>query len=94
MTKEIDIKNRACYYFDDIMKIEDFNLDNILIEEKLWKNILIYNISYKNLIAAKPLRIRFDKVNGFIGVDDGTRHLVLFGPILLKIKITTTIIYF
>ena len=94
MTKEIDIKNRACYYFDDIMKIEDFNLDNILIEEKLWKNILIYNISYKNLIAAKPLRIRFDKVNRFIGVDDGTRHLVLFGPILLKIKITTTIIYF
>ena len=94
MTKEIDIKNRACYYFDDIMKIEDFNLDNILIEEKLWKNILIYNISYKNLIAAKPLRIRFDKVNRFICVDDGTRHLVLFGPILLKIKITTTIIYF
>ena len=53
-----------------------------------------YFDSYKNLIAAKPLRIRFDKVNRFIGVDDGTRHLVLFGPILLKIKITTTIIYF
>ena len=25
--KEIDIKNRRCYYFDDIIKIEDFDLD-------------------------------------------------------------------
>ena len=25
---EIDIKNRTFYYFDDIIKIEDFNLDN------------------------------------------------------------------
>ena len=32
--KETDIKNRACYYFDDIIKIEDFYLDNILIDEK------------------------------------------------------------
>ena len=32
--KEIDIKNRACYYFDDIIKIEDFDLDNILIDKK------------------------------------------------------------
>ena len=23
--KEIDIKNRTCYYFDDIIKIEDFD---------------------------------------------------------------------
>ena len=27
--KEIDIKNRMCYYFDDIIKIEDYDLDNI-----------------------------------------------------------------
>ena len=26
------------------------------------------------------LGIRLDKVDGFIGVYDGTRHLVLFGP--------------
>ena len=46
--KEIDTKSRTCYYFDDIIKIEDFDLDNILIDQ----NILIYNISYKNLIAS------------------------------------------
>ena len=31
---ESDIKNRMRYYFDDIIKIEDFDLDNILIDEK------------------------------------------------------------
>ena len=32
--KEIDIKNCMCYYFSDIIKIEDFDLDKILIDEK------------------------------------------------------------
>ena len=43
--KQINIKNCACYYFDDILKIEDFDIDNILIDEKSYKNILVYNIS-------------------------------------------------
>ena len=32
--KENVIKNRTCYYFDDIIKIENFNADNILIAQK------------------------------------------------------------
>ena len=28
--KEINVKNCTCYYFDDIIKIEDFDFDNIL----------------------------------------------------------------
>ena len=32
--KEINIKNSTCYYFSDIIKFEDFNLDNILIDDK------------------------------------------------------------
>ena len=53
--KETVIKNRTYYYFDDIIKIEDFNLDNILIDEKSYEYILFYNISYKTLIDAKNL---------------------------------------
>ena len=52
--KQINIKNCTCYYFDDILKIEDFDIDNILIDEKSYKNILVYNISYKSLIDSKP----------------------------------------
>ena len=32
--KEIDIKNRTRYYFDDIIKFVDFGLDSISIDEK------------------------------------------------------------
>ena len=42
-------KDCTCYYFD-----------NILLDQKSYENILVYDISYKSLIGAKPLRIRFD----------------------------------
>ena len=50
------------------------------MDEKSYDNILLYKISYKTLIGAKPLRIRLDQVNTFIRIHDGTRYLVLFGP--------------
>ena len=59
--KETDTKNCTCNYLDDIIKIEDFNLDNISIDGKSYENILVYNILYKTLIDAKPLRIRLIK---------------------------------
>ena len=62
---KVCIKNRACYYFDEIIKLQNFDLDNILIDEKSHGNILIYDISYKNLIVAQPY--------------DGTRYLTLLG---------------
>ena len=32
--KKVHIKNRTCYYFDDIIELEDADLNNILIDEK------------------------------------------------------------
>ena len=66
--KKVCIKNCTYCYFDDIIKLEDFDIDNILIDEKSQKNILIYDISYKTLIGSKPLRIRFNKIDRFIGI--------------------------
>ena len=60
--KKARIKNRTCYYLDDIIKLEDFDLDNILIDKKSYENILIYSISYKTLIDPKRLRIRSFKM--------------------------------
>ena len=59
--KKVCIKNRMCYYFDDIIKIEDFNLDNVLIDKKSQENFLIYDISYKtslvqNLCKLVPIK--------------------------------------
>ena len=56
--KNVCIENRTCYYFDDIIKLEDFDLDGI-IDRKSHENILICDILYKTLIGSKPLRIRF-----------------------------------
>ena len=39
--KKNDIKNRNCYYFDDTIKIEDFNFDNIISDENSYRNIFI-----------------------------------------------------
>ena len=61
------------------IKIEDFDHDNILIDEKSYENILVYNILCKNQIAVKPLLIRFNKLDEFIRVYDGTSYLILFG---------------
>ena len=45
---------------------------------------MIYDISYKISIGSKPLRIKFDKIDGFTTVYDGTRYLTLFGEMLLE----------
>ena len=42
--KKINIKNRKCFYSDDIMKVDDINFDNNLLEKKSYENILVYNI--------------------------------------------------
>ena len=51
--EKVRIKNGTCYYFDDKIKFEDFDFDNILIAEKSYENIFVHDISYKTLIGAK-----------------------------------------
>ena len=62
------------YYFDDIMRVGDFDFDNNLLDKKLYENscenVLIYDISLKTFMGAKPLRIRFDQLDGFIKIYD------------------------
>ena len=61
------------------MKLEDFNIDNILIDEKSHETILSYDIPCKTLIGSKPLYIRFNEIDGLVRIYDGTRDLTLFG---------------
>ena len=77
--KEIAIKNHASYYFNGITKIEDFGINNIVKDERPYENILVYKISYKNLIDSTLLRIRFNKIDGLIRVFDQARYLGFFG---------------
>ena len=76
--KQVYINNGTCYYFDDIIKIENFVFNNVLLDEKLYQNILIFDVVYKTLIVSRPLRITFNKVNGFVKFYGGSKHLALF----------------
>ena len=75
---KVCIENRMCYYSDDIIKFEDFDFDNILIDKKSLENILIYDVSYKTLIETNPLHISFDKIDGIIRIYNGNRYWTLF----------------
>ena len=75
--KKVNVKNCAYYYFDDIMEIEDINVDNILLDEKSYKNILLYNTVYKEFMDAKLLRISLNKIGKIIKIYHGNRYLEL-----------------
>ena len=60
------------------IKLEDFNnnndnsiINNYLIDKKSHENTLFYDVSHKNLIVQKPLRIRFDKTDRSMAIHDG-----------------------
>ena len=46
------------------------DLNNILMDRKSQENILIHGISYKTLIDSKPLRIRFNQIDGILRIHD------------------------
>ena len=51
----------------------------IFYQMKNCESILIYDISHKPLIGAKPLHIIFDKTDRFVRYYKGSKHLGLFG---------------
>ena len=66
-----------CYYFDDKINGTKTNFSNILLNSKLYDNISIYSISYKTPAGLKPLRIRFDEIDGFIiSLDGKIKHFI------------------
>ena len=53
--KDINIRKHTYYFFDDIINIKEFDPNDIKIDEKSHKNILIYYIGY--LKIKKDLKI-------------------------------------
>ena len=42
--KKLGLLFRTCYYFDDIIKDRYINFSDILLDEKLFENISVYDI--------------------------------------------------
>ena len=71
--------------------IIDFS--DILVDEKSNQNILIYDISHKTFLGAKPLCIRSDEIDRFIEIYNGIRYLVFWVIVsLMKFVIMLNVI--
>ena len=55
--EDINIKNWTYYFFNDIINIESFAANNIKVDEKSNKNILIYYIGYLTIKDSKYVEI-------------------------------------
>ena len=71
--KQIEIKNRTYYFYNDIINIEEFNSSLLKIKKKSYKDIDIYYIGYvtikkigdyENIYSANPLHLIIGKVDG------------------------------
>ena len=71
--KQINIKNRRFYLFNDMIRIKDLNPDLINIDKKLCKNIDIYYIGYitikysdyVNIYSLNPLYFIIDEIDWY-----------------------------
>ena len=46
LVKQIDIKNRTYYFYNDVINIKKFDSNLLKIDKRSYKNIGIYNIGY------------------------------------------------
>ena len=73
--KQINIKNRTYYFYNDIIDLKDFDARLLKIDKKSYKNIGIYNIGYitikkiddcKNIHSVNPFYLRINHASGYI----------------------------
>ena len=77
--KEINIKNRTYYFFDDIINISNFDSSLLKIDKKSYKNIGIYNIEHitmkdshhVKINSVNPLYLIIGVVDGYIEENNG-----------------------
>ena len=72
--KEINIKNRTYYFFNDMINIEDFDPNLLKLDKKSYKNIYIFYIGYiivkdsdyVNVNSVNSLYSTMSEVDGYI----------------------------
>ena len=83
--KEINIKNRTCYFFGDMINIKNFHLKSLKIDKKSCKNIHIYYIGYitvkdsdyGKINTVNPLYLIINEVDGYFEEINGNKYLTL-----------------
>ena len=82
--KQINIKNRTYYFFNDMISIKGFDTSLLNIDKKPHRNIGIYSIGYititkiddyENIYSVNPLYLMIGKVIGHIEESNGNKYL-------------------
>ena len=82
-TKQLNIKNKTYYFYNDLINLSNFSASNLKIDKKSWKNIDIYYIAYVDkdkpkeweVHSVNPLYLIVNKVFCFVGQTDGVKYL-------------------
>ena len=83
--KQINIKNRTYYFYNDIIDIKDFDPILLKIDKKSYKEIGIYNIGYitikkigdyKNIYSVNPSYLTISHASGYIDQKGVNKYLV------------------
>ena len=73
--KQINIKNRTYYFYNDIIDLENFKSNLLKIDKKSYKDVDVYNIGYitikkldacENINSVNTLYLRITHANGYI----------------------------
>ena len=81
--KDINIINSTYYFFNDIINIENFDPNDITIDKKSYKNILIYYNGYVTIkeyiknYSVIPLYLIFRYMNGYFEEINENKYLKL-----------------
>ena len=70
--KEINIKNRTYYFFNDTINIKNFDLNQIKTDQKSYNNL-----SYVRISSVDPLYLIIDKVDRYIEENNENKYLTL-----------------
>ena len=91
--KQINIKNRTQYFYNNIIDLKNFDARLLKIDKKSYKNIGIYNIGYntinkiddcENIYSVNPLYLRVDHAKGYIEEKGVNKYFFL--TLQMKIK--------
>ena len=72
-TKQINIKNRTYYFFNDLINIKDFGPSLIKIDKKSYKSIDISDC--ENINSVNPLYLMIGEVDEYLEEINGDKYL-------------------
>ena len=83
--KQINIKNRTYYFYNNIIDLKGFEPNLLKIDKKAYKNIDIYYIEYitikkiddyESIYSVNPLYLRINHASGYIEEKNGNKYLI------------------